>query len=215
MQSFIESTGLISVPLADEGTLFSLVQTNVTTGPEIIDYLHNLYFPDAPRSRVAGLVHTYPDNPAAGSPFGSSPLNEIRPEFKRLAAILGDITFTITRRLFLTIVQEITPNLPTYSYLASFEKGTPILGTFHGSDIPQVYGEIPGSPSSTFQSYYIAFFTTLNPNTGSATSLPTWPLWTKAKNLVGIAELTNTIVPDNFRMASFNFLATPGNTLRI
>lgn len=201
--------------LEDEGRLFSQVQPNITTQPEVINYLHNIYFPDVPRSRVAGLVNTYPNLPAAGSPFRTGATNEVHPEYKRLAAILGDITFTITRRVFLTLAQAAAPNLPSYSYLASYLHGTPLLGTFHGSDILVVYGTLPGLPATTFQSYYISFFNHLDPNTSKMASLPTWPLWTKSKNLVNIRQLSNGIIPDNFRSASFKYLSNPANVLRI
>merc|ERR1712144_63191 len=93
----------------DEGTLFSLFQNNITTNAELIDYLAS-YFPEDPnvRADITGLVAQYPNQPLlgqpAGSPFDTGSLNNIYPQFKRLAAILGDITFTLTRRYYLDLI---------------------------------------------------------------------------------------------------------------
>lgn len=45
----------------DEGTLFATAQRNLTTTADVVDYLHTIFFPDFPRARIAGLVHTYPN----------------------------------------------------------------------------------------------------------------------------------------------------------
>lgn len=52
----------------DEGTLFSLSQNNISTSDELVTYLNSIVFQDATRAQVQGLVDTYPDNAAAGSP---------------------------------------------------------------------------------------------------------------------------------------------------
>lgn len=63
------------------------------------------YFPADPNNvaNARGLADLYPNQPLlgqpAGSPFRTAAFNSIYPQFKRLAAILGDITFTITRRV--------------------------------------------------------------------------------------------------------------------
>lgn len=60
----------------------------------------------------------YPDQPLlgqpAGSPFNSGALNNIYPQFKRLAAVLGDTTFTLTRRSYLSTVAS---EVKAWSYL--------------------------------------------------------------------------------------------------
>lgn len=87
------------------------------------------------------LVDTYQDTSTDGSPFGTFFLNNWYPQFKRIAAILGDFTFTLTRRLFLT---SIGTDVKSWSYLSSYAYGTPVLGTFHASDLITVfYGILP------------------------------------------------------------------------
>ena len=47
------------------------------------------------------LLRLYPQNVTQGSPFGTGTLNALTPEFKRIAAILGDFVFQAPRRFFL------------------------------------------------------------------------------------------------------------------
>lgn len=174
----------------DEGTLFSLVQSNVSTTAQLVTYLHKIFFPEVPRSRIAQLVATYPAKVAAGSPFRTGQLNELYPGFKRIAALLGDITFTLSRRAFLNIANTVNPSVPSWSYLASYFYGTPVLGTFHGSDILIAYGNPPTFAGNSIMSYYISFFNTLNPNTGKDAVIPTCRLHVLAVH----AYLTPAIV---------------------
>lgn len=198
----------------DEGPLFSLVQSNISTTAQLVNYLHTIFFPAAPISTIQGLVSTYPDDPAAGSPFRTGILNNIYPQYKRLAAILGDLTFTLTRRVFLNIAIQVKPSVPTWSYLASYDYGTPVLGTFHGSDILTTYGITPGFPSSSIQAYYISFINTLDPNQGTV-GLTTWPKWSEGKKLLNFNALSNDLLSDDFRTASYNYLNAVKNSFRI
>ncbi|KKO98363.1 triacylglycerol lipase [Trichoderma harzianum] len=115
----------------DEGTLFSVYQLNLTSTQDVEKYLGSLYFQQATSSQVQDLVATYPDDPSAGSPFRTGPLNNLYPEYKRLAAILGDFIFTLQRRSLLETVDQIAPSVPTWCFLASYLSGTAFLGTFH------------------------------------------------------------------------------------
>ena len=104
-----------------------------------MQYLSDIFFQSASDAQLTGLVATYQDISTDGSPFRTGLLNNWYPQFKRLAAILGDLTFTLTRRVFLN---EVSDTVPTWSYLASYDYGTPILGSFHGGDILQVFNGI-------------------------------------------------------------------------
>jgi carboxylesterase type B len=157
----------------DEGTLFSLFQENVTTTDQLIDYMANVFYPESPRSVSEGLVATYPDDITAGSPYRTGLLNNFYPQFKRLAAILGDTGFNLMRRILLGYSNSIDPSVPSWSYLASYGYGTPILGTVHASDIFVDFGFLPGFPQISIQSYYLSFINTLDPNSGTV-GLPYW-----------------------------------------
>ena len=43
----------------------------------------------------------YPPDPAAGAPFGTGTNNTLTPQYKRIAAVGGDLVFTGARRFFL------------------------------------------------------------------------------------------------------------------
>jgi carboxylesterase type B len=199
----------------DEGTLFALFQPNVTTSADIVDYLGTLFFTSASKTELEGLVDTYSPWVWDGSPFGTGILNEIYPGFKRLAAILGDLVFTLTRRVFLESAVVANPNVPVWSYLASYDFGTPIMGTFHGSDILQVfYGILPNYASKSIQSYYANFVYNLDPNnaaggTSSKSKVAeNWPRWTNAqRRLVQFFADRTGYLNDDFRDDSAKYIA--------
>lgn len=199
----------------DEGTLFSLLQSNVTNTDDVVTYLAS-YFPGASQEDVAGLVATYPDDPSAGSPFDTGVLNNIYPEFKRLAAILGDVTFTLARR---SVLSDLTGSgLPAWSYLSTFFYGTPILGTFHGSDVLEAYEDIPfPTPATSFQTYYVSFVNNLDPNAiTTAAPLIEWPQWSSSDpQLIEFQQLSNTLTPDDFRPESYEYLMSHTAEFRV
>lgn len=198
----------------DEGTLFSLFQANTTsTTSSIVSYLKTVFFHGATRDQITALVATYDSSILAGSPFRTGILNEVYPGFKRLAAILGDLVFTLTRRAFLTAHVAANPSVPAWSYLASYDYGTPVLGTFHGSDLLQVfYGILPNAASRSIQGYYANFVYNLDPNdasggTGTGTKVALgWPQWKDGKKLVQFYNIASTLINDDFRSDSFDWI---------
>ena len=55
---------------------------------------------------MSALLHYYPADITKGSPFDTGIANAITPEYKRHAAIVGDLTFQAPRRLFLQHTAE-------------------------------------------------------------------------------------------------------------
>jgi carboxylesterase type B len=206
----VESGKYAAVPFIigdqeDEGTLFALFTPNISTTAELVTYLSSYFFHDATTVQIEALVATYPDDITDGSPFNTFLLNEWYPQFKRLAAILGDLTFTLTRRAFLNIHTAVNPSVPSWSYLASYDYGTPILGTFHGSDILQVfYGILPNYASQSIHSYYFSFVYNLDPNTGS--SYMNWPQWSANQELMQFYASYGTLLADDFRSTNYDWI---------
>ncbi|OCK98268.1 putative extracellular lipase [Cenococcum geophilum 1.58] len=198
----------------DEGTIFALFQSNITTTAELVSYLLNVIFHDATQEVIEQLVASYPDDASDGSPFRTSIFNEWYPQFKRLAAILGDLTFTLARREFLEISSAINPDVPSWSYLASYDYGTPILGTFHGSDLLRVfYGILPNYASASIHSYYFSFVYNLDPNTGSG--YMNWPQWSAGQQLMNFYATSATLLVDDFRSDSYNVIVSNIASLHI
>lgn len=192
----------------DEGTLFGLFASNITTTAELSTYLNTIFFPATPKKLIDTLISTYQTITEDGSPFRTLLLNNWYPQFKRLSAIIGDLTFTLTRRIFLETTATIAPEVPTWSYLSTYDYGTPVLGTFHGSDLLQVfYGIYPNNAARAIRAYYFNFVYNLDPNEGIA--LPDWPQWSKSRMLKqfgAVGPNIHGLTKDDFRRDSFEFL---------
>ncbi|KAJ5131644.1 secreted lipase [Penicillium atrosanguineum] len=198
----------------DEGTIFSLAQTNITTTEEIVDYLQDVFFFDATRAQLEELVSKYPDTSVHGSPFRTGGFNNWYPQYKRIAAILGDVAFTISRRVFLTHAKNAKPDIPFWSYLSSYDYGTPILGTFHGSDVLQVfYGILPNYASQSIHSYYLSFVYDQDPN--SRAKYMEWPQWSGNNSLMHFFSDHGALLPDDFRQPVFDFLLENPSSLHV
>ncbi|KAL3456689.1 cholinesterase [Aspergillus heterothallicus] len=193
--------------MEDEGTIFALFQANITTKLGVADYLSRYFFHSATLSQMEDLVATYPDITTDGSPFRTGLLNNWYPQFKRLAAILGDLTFTLTRRVLFQTVDELTPEVPSWSYLASWNYLTPILGSFHGGDILQVfYGILPNYASQSIHTYYFSFVYDLDPNSRRG-SFMEWPQWGENQQMMQFFNNRGTLLKDNFRDDTYQFIA--------
>lgn len=191
----------------DEGTIFALFQSNISTTTQLATYLKDVFFHNASPSVITGLLNIYPNDLFSGSPFRTLLVNNWYPQFKRLAAILGDITFTLTRRIFLQTALNVAPSIPSWSYLSSYDYGTPILGTFHGSDILQVFiGIRPDYAASASKAYYLSFVNTLDPNNGTSGAYANWPQYSKGGQLLNLYADYGRFIGDDFRGTSFDYL---------
>jgi len=198
----------------DEGTLFSLFQQNVTTPELLTDYVKS-YFPDAKPGVVEDYVQLYPEDVAAGSPFGSGTQSNPYPQFKRLAAILGDLTFTLSRR---TALQTASKVVPAWSYLNTFIKA-PLLGTFHGGDLLYLFGITKQTentfPAQVLQTTVISFANTLDPNGLKMPGLVAWPKYGPDARLLNVGNATTALMVDDFRKAQSDFLTQNVESFRV
>ncbi|KAH7153378.1 lipase [Dactylonectria macrodidyma] len=194
----------------DEGTLFSIFQSNLTSTDKLAEYLQKYYFSSATKTQLTDLIGTYNSGLGAiieGSPFRSGLLNEIFPGFKRRAAILGDLVFTLSRRLFLQVATGVNADVPSWAYMASYNQGTPILGTFHGSDLIQVfYGIKDNYAARSIRSYYLNFVTSQDPNIGANGKYPNWPQWKNGQKLIQFFADKASVINDDFRSDSYQWL---------
>lgn len=191
----------------DEGTLFSIFQYNVTSASDMVDYLSQVFFSNAPRERLEELIGFYEPALVEGSPFRTGILNELYPGFKRVAAVIGDLTFTLTRRAALSGMSKAKPDMPMWSYLSSYGHGTPFFGTFHGTDVLQVFlGIGPNNAMRSCRTYYFNFLHNQDPNKGTG-SYANWPLWRRGRDLMWFRTgWSNGILKDNFRSQAGNWI---------
>ncbi|KAK1239396.1 hypothetical protein MKX07_008884 [Trichoderma sp. CBMAI-0711] len=201
----------------DEGTLFSIFQSDVNSTPSLVTWLSEYMFSQATRAQLTQLVNTYDTAISSGSPFRTSILNELYPGFKRTAAVLGDLAFTLTRRLVLTEAARQNPSVPIWSYLSSYDYGTPFLGTFHASDILQVfYGLLPNNAMRSSRTYIFNFIYNLDPNVG-VKGFANWPKWTAQGQQLMWFETgdVNSLLKDDFRDDSYRWIANNSAVLRV
>ncbi|KAJ5818482.1 extracellular lipase [Penicillium riverlandense] len=192
----------------DEGTLFALFQPNLTSQEDMIDYMAHVWR-RASREDLQEFVKTYPDDLAAGSPYYTGILWNIWPKFKRMASMLGDIVFILQRRLLLDTAQ-----VPCWTFISSYDRGTPILGTFHISDIIQVfYGVLPNYASKAFHTYYYSFIYDMNPNSRRG-NLPEWPQYSEGHKALNMFAGESKLIVDDFRNESYSVLLDHIDTFR-
>lgn len=209
---------VIAGGMEDEGTLFALFQPNLTTTAGLVQYLQSLYFQGASTAKLTELVNTYGNGLAAvtdGSPFRTGLLNEIFPGFKRRAALLGDLTFTLTRRSFLEWASIVNPSVPSWSFMGSFNHGTPIMGTFHASDLIQVFFGIKDNYAArSFRSYFFNFLYDLDPNSGAQGKYPNWPRWKETRQQMQFFADTSGLIKDDYRSKTYKWLQDNSAILR-
>ncbi|KAJ7505884.1 Alpha/Beta hydrolase protein [Mycena galericulata] len=181
----------------DEGTLFSLSTLNITTNAQFTEYIGSVWVPQASAAQLASLDAQYTSDITQGSPFDTSILDALTPQFKRLAAFQGDGVFQAPRRFF---QQSLSGKQNQWAFLSKRLKAVPFLGSFHVSDILNIYfdGELTD--------YLINFATNLNPN---GNTVPEWPAYTtKAPNMMTFLDglFPTSITQDTYRASAMQFL---------
>lgn len=71
------------------------------TDKQLASYLAQTWLPGASAADIAKVLQLYPSDPAAGSPFNTGNANAFTPQYKRIAAIQGDLFFNAPRRQLL------------------------------------------------------------------------------------------------------------------
>ncbi|PHH59613.1 hypothetical protein CDD81_2825 [Ophiocordyceps australis] len=200
----------------DEGTVMSLFQTNVSSPQDMAEYLSQVFFNRAQPAQLQPLVDLYEPGLIQGSPFRTGILNELYPGFKRVAAIIGDLAFTMARRVTLKAFHAANPNTPIWSYLASYGHFIPFLGTFHSLDMAQVfYGLLPNHAMHSCRTYYFNFIYNLDPNVGVG-DYDHWPDWREAQDLMWFkSAFDNDIIKDDFRQSASNWMDQNIHMLRM
>ncbi|VDB92096.1 unnamed protein product [Peniophora sp. CBMAI 1063] len=196
-QRLVRDGAVVDVPIVtsncdDEGTITSLSNTNITTEDELRQYLKQFYFPTANDTIIDNILSAYPDDPALGSPFDTGLNNTLTPEYKRIAAILGDWFFQSPRRLLLS--ERAGLNSSAFSYLYKRGKSTPYSGATHGSDLPAIYGP------SDLTDALINFATNLDPNGKTIIDWPAYTPSSPALLTLSDGNVTQSITKDTYRV---------------
>ncbi|KAJ7857346.1 extracellular triacylglycerol lipase precursor, partial [Mycena olivaceomarginata] len=174
----------------DEGTYFTRPNVNSTAMIEsflISNYTTPTVSPTKLNDAVQQLVELYPDVPSLGSPFNTG--NQtfgLSGEWKRLAALMGDLWFHSQRRAWMQTAKKF--GVKTFGYLLTDPGAPPIspptvgptahdaLGVTHTADLLYVFGlnTVFGRPPTD----WLSFATSLDPNDGLGSSRPEWSEYT-------------------------------------
>ncbi|KAK2464104.1 hypothetical protein APHAL10511_003852 [Amanita phalloides] len=179
----------------DEGTVFALSTLNITTDYQLEIYIKTIAFPNITDDDYQRLARAYPSDVTQGSPFDTGYRNILTPQFKRIAALIGDITFQAPRRHFLN---QLSGKQDTWAFLSKREKMVPGLGSFHTTDLLNIYfgGELAD--------YLIRFANNLNPN-GPNTFF--WPQYnTSTRSLLTFFDglIPIALTQDTYRQEAMN-----------
>ncbi len=83
------------------------------TDEELVSYLKTIWFPGASSNDIQAILKLYPSDPVDGSPFGTGSAEAFTPEYKRIAAIQGDLFFHSPRR---QLLDRFSSTHATYSF---------------------------------------------------------------------------------------------------
>ncbi|OAX36717.1 alpha/beta-hydrolase [Rhizopogon vinicolor AM-OR11-026] len=197
LQGSVADIPFITGDCDDEGTLFSFSTLNITTDAQLAEYLQTYWFPTAPAATLQQLLVYYPQDPTQGSPYDTGTANAFSVQFKRIASIQGDAAFQAPRRFFL---QQRSGSQSTWAFLSKRLKSVAVLGSFHSSDLLNVYG------GDDMASYLVRFVTNLDPN-GSGTLA--WPTWTTSSpNLLTFldGQTPQQITQDTYRADAITYM---------
>ncbi|KAI0004879.1 Alpha/Beta hydrolase protein [Russula compacta] len=171
----------------DEATIFIPLDFQAK---DIATWLHANFTPSpsgpgALRLGMDEITSLYPNDPSAGSPFGTG--NETfgtGSGYKRGAAIFGDIYFQAQRRFW-----SQTTRAPSYAYIFTGPQpsANPAYGVYHASELPYLFGNLTTNSSNTawlsraMLDYWISFAVSLTPNDGKGTNRPYWETYDESK----------------------------------
>ncbi|KAI0365312.1 carotenoid ester lipase precursor [Pilatotrama ljubarskyi] len=196
-QGVVANVPFVTGDCDDEGTLFSLSTLNITTSSDLRAYIVSNYLPAATSSELDQLMAAYPEDITQGSPFDTGILNALTPQYKRLAAMQGDLVFQAPRRFLL---QNRSGKQPMWSFLHKRLKGLPALGAAHATDILNIYG------GGELADYLINFANNLDPN---GKTVPSWPQYsTSSPKLLTFLDGLDpmSITQDDFRVEAMNVM---------
>ncbi|KAG6848012.1 hypothetical protein H0H93_004198 [Arthromyces matolae] len=163
----------------DEATIFSIPTLNITlvTTADLRSYILDNFLQGIPDDQADLLLKYYPDDQRAGSPFDTGLKNALSAQFKRTAAILTDAFFQAPRRFFLKCTSG---TQPSWAFTSKWQKATPYMGSFIGSDLSNSYGD-------ALRDYIIRFVVNLDPNGNVGMGIP-WPQYDTNKPQVVVFQ---------------------------
>lgn len=205
----------------DEGTLFA---ANASTTQEVVNFSMSrrpgLTFGFTNLTAVEQLLTYYPEDPAAGSPYGTDGELFGRPQqYKRLASLIGDILFQAPHRDHLRTATQLGVNAWSFTF-AQFLPTTlgPWFGAQYGvrhtGEILFVFQALPTTTTpemtelaNSVTNYWTSFAYNLDPNptTGSRNEVH-WPKYGTDATSLWLQGGNVTAISDTYRQAGIDFI---------
>ncbi|OCH92071.1 alpha/beta-hydrolase [Obba rivulosa] len=129
---------LISGNVQDEGTFGALYLTHLQTNEDFLRYVKSNYLEAASDEQIAAIAALYVEDPVYGSPYGTGNKYVLSPQWKRIAALQGDLHNQAPRRFLLEMTGKYQPNI--WGYLYTRKKDWPYLGSVHGGELQDFFG---------------------------------------------------------------------------
>ncbi|KAG8718942.1 hypothetical protein FRC08_004014 [Ceratobasidium sp. 394] len=204
----------------DEGTLF-VNGTSMNSEQDIINWatarFTGLDTGITNKTAVRELLKHYPDDPAAGSPYGTG--NETfgqGAQYKRYASMLNDLLFQAPRRDHLRTATNFGVKSWSYMFTERPLNYVPLLGVQHGAEIPfvmQTVGTIDPNATSELLGfthiigdYWINFAYHLDPNPKSGAKRLNWPVYGKKAAALQLLASNVTAFEDSTRAQAVDFI---------
>ncbi|KAL6910776.1 Alpha/Beta hydrolase protein [Trichoderma evansii] len=196
----------------DEGTIFTQKQTSVNGTKKMREYLRTHYFNNMPKGHMEDFLKKYHKKPFEGSPYRTGNDFESWVGQKRLSSVIGDVFFTLSRRIAMEFIASSQPLLPIWGYHAAYDHRSDVsgaLGTAHGSFEAMVFGTdeyMSSHTTKTARWYIINFLYNLDPNKRHI-ELVSWPKWTPKEPQVLLFNKSNNVhMLDVQRKGSYKFM---------
>lgn len=101
---------------------------------------------------------------------------------------------------------------PAWSYQSSYFHGTPLVGTFHISDIVQIFYGLPPRPeAAVHRNYLLNFLHNLDPNSHN---LLNWPAWeNNTRTMMSFETGQHRLAADDYRQDVSDFMLSKHHEL--
>ncbi|KAI0053997.1 alpha beta-hydrolase [Auriscalpium vulgare] len=201
LQGSVANVPFITGNCDDEGSLFSISTVNISTTIQVREYLKLFMMPNATNDQIDLLLRYYPDYQPAGCPFDTGFNNDLGPQFKRVAAIEGDVVFHGPRRFLL---KQRAAKQKAWAFINKRMKDTPFIGSAHATDLLNSFGD------GELKDYVIHFTNNLDPNGKTGKGIP-WPQY-DVKQPQAIVFQDSILFPiikikDDYRSQALDFVA--------
>ncbi|GAA5835205.1 hypothetical protein JCM5353_002820 [Sporobolomyces roseus] len=207
-RKYAQNVSIISGNQYDEGTLLTLgTGLNITTTEALDNWLATTFSPNSTAEQRSRLLELYPEDVTQGSPFDTGYLYALAPQSKRIAALLGDQVFQAPRRAFMNQTKE---TQPTWGYASRAFRDTPVLGSFHSSDVLSLYGARPGPPGDEMRQRWLEFTYNLNPNVEGYLD---WPEYKNNNTLLQFTDSNSTTITDDYRKEQMDYIISIESSL--